>query len=134
MPELRSGVRPRRRPCGSSPVVAPPAAEEKKKPSAKRKAEEVFVGSYIKTRAAKAKAAEAALKGAQVVVKEKKVEKAKPKANRKKEVKEKGKEAEVVVVVEGKVQKMGDKSGALSAKGSAGLEDDASLANFPDKV
>ncbi|XP_027067690.2 casein kinase 1-like protein HD16 [Coffea arabica] len=150
MSELRAGVRLGL--CGSPtvvPPVLPPAAagegkeiEEKKARKGKVEGEAAgvgFAGNYIKTRAAKAKAAaEAAGKVAEVeeeLKAVKRVRKGKAKAdNKEKEKVKEEEEEEAAVVVEEKVKKMGDESGGMSAKGSAGLEDDASLASFPDKV
>lgn len=130
MPELRKRVTRRRR--ASSPAVAPEAAAvavETKKKTLKRKTQGVgfVVGKNIKTRAAVAKAkAEAKAKAAEEAAKEAEVKEGL-------EGKEK-EEEKVVAVAEGKEEKMADKNGGLSAKGSAGQDDDGSATPFPDKV
>ncbi|KAI5675161.1 hypothetical protein M9H77_06111 [Catharanthus roseus] len=130
MPELRKGVRQRRR--LSSPVVVPPAAGKTKKKTTKRKAEgDGFVGKYIKTRAAKAKAKAAEETAEEAEVKEELEGKGAEKKEGKKEAKA---EEEIVPVLEEEEKKMGDESGGLSAKGSAGQDDDGTAAPFPDKV
>ncbi|CAI9106807.1 OLC1v1006033C1 [Oldenlandia corymbosa var. corymbosa] len=136
MPELRSGFRQRR----DAQTVAAGAKATRKK-EAKSKAAGGS-GNYIKTRAAKAKAAltEANLKqqhlgtdvGQQLEKGKEEARIQKPKAKIVRQ-KVKVKESVVpVVVIEDEDKTMADESGNLSAKGSA--DEDGTPPSFPDTV
>lgn len=139
MPELRKRVTRRRR--ASSPVVATEtaavaAAVGTKKKTVKRKTQGAgpVVGNNIRTRAAVARA-KAEAKAAEEAAKEAEVKEGlegKEKNQQKEEEEEE--EEKVVPVAEDKEEKMADKNGGLSAKGSAGQDDDGNAAPFPDKV
>lgn len=139
MPELRKRVARRGR--ASSPVVATEtaaaavaAAVGTKKKAVKRKTQGAgpVVGNIIRTRAAVARA-KAEAKAAEEAAKEAEAKEG-LEGKEKSQLKEEEEEEKVVPVAEDKEEKMADKNGGLSAKGSAGQDDDGNAAPFPDKV
>lgn len=138
MPELRKRVTRRRR--ASSPVVATEtaavaAAVGTKKKTVKRKTQGAgpVVGNNIRTRAAVARA-KAEAKAAEEAAKEAEVKEGLEGKEKNQQKEEDEEEEKVVPVAEDKEEKMADKNGGLSAKGSAGQDDDGNAAPFPDKV
>lgn len=138
MPELRKRVTRRRR--ASSPVVATEtaavaAAVGTKKKTVKRKTQGAgpVVVNNIRTRAAVARA-KAEAKAAEEAAKEAEVKEGLEGKEKNQQKEEEEEEEKVVPVAEDKEEKMADKNGGLSAKGSAGQDDDGNAAPFPDKV